>query len=576
MATGVSPAYDSLTSEQKALVDQLLKDNGSEIERLAMLQLLLEPGMEEAFLVRYFGHRLDAKLEDFHMRLIDTALNEARGLVLFPAGHGKTTIISSMLPILEAIRSPDIRIALIAKNDNEAAAIMMSIKSELEQNDLLIRDYGPFRPNNGDPMRAWAAEAISVRRRKRLGKEHTIAVFGAGSRQILGWRTDWVICDDVVTEKNSATEDQRAKHVTWYNDCVSTSPQKATAGKIGGRITAVGTMFHPRDLYATITEKKNADGSLVYKSHREDAIRDWAKQEPLWPAVWSWGDLMNVRSSEGTLSFNKRYRNKPVDESEQPFREDWLRGGGELPSGARHPGCLNHERVMGDVAWANEMGLRVFQGFDPAVGKTKTAKFCGTIIMGIDPADPAKRYLLDVHRDQMTVPHQRDAIIQNHMAYLGTVLTVTEENAYQAGLNQVITEELERRGLVLRIEGHTTGRNKQDPLIGIPSLSPMVENAYLDIPYGNAESQRKAEMLLDEMIEYPFFSTSDLLMALWFVHLKINTAVPNFKSFNRLDPRARYRRRNGSKGIVKNPYFDSQSNRVLAQDDSPDGEALVI
>ncbi len=547
-------SYNSLTLEQKVLVDRLM-EGAPALERLAMLQLLLEPGFEEAFLVRYFGHRLDASLEDFHMRLVHTALYEPRGLVLFPAAHGKTSLISILLPIREVIRNPDIRIALIAKNDDEAAAIMSSIQSELEQNDLLIEDYGPFRPDSGDPLRKWAASYISTRARRRLGKEHAIAVFGAGSRQILGWRSDWVICDDVVTEKNSATEDQRAKHVTWFNDCVSTSPQKKKRGEIGGRITVVGTMFHPRDLYATITEKKNREGNPTYVTHREDAVRDWQNREPLWPAVWSWEDLMDIRSSEGTLSFNKRYRNKPVDESEQPFREDWLRGGGELPTGGRHPGCLNPNRVMGDINEAIENGWRVFQGFDPAVGKTRSAKFCGHIIVGIDPASPNKRYLIDVVRAQLTVPQQRDRIISTHLSFPNMVLSVTEENAYQAGLHQVIDEECQRLGVTLRIEGHTTGRNKQDPTIGIPSLSPVIENGYLDIPYGNPESIRKAEQLLDEMIEYPFHPYSDLLMAMWFVHLKINTAVPNYKSWNRLSPKSRYRRTNKRKGMVHNPYF---------------------
>jgi hypothetical protein len=555
--TELSPAYDALTEEQKVLVDGLLDEHRPELERLALLQILLEPGFEEAFLVRYFGHRLDAMLEDFHIRLIDTALNDPRGLVLFPAQHGKTTIISTMLPILAALRNPNIRIAIIAKNDDEAAAIMSSIKSELEQNELLIADYGPFRPEAGDPMRSWSAGAISIAARTRLGKEHTITVFGAGSRQILGWRTDWVICDDVVTEKNSATEDQRAKHVTWFNDCVSTSPHKKFAGQIAGRITVVGTMFHPRDLYATITEKRKRGGEAMYHTHREDAVRSWDEQQPLWPAVWSWEDLMDIKTSEGTLSFNKRYRNKPVDESEQPFREDWLRGGGNLPNGARHPGCVNPTRVLGDLNEVADSGWSVIQSFDPAVGKTKSAKFCGHIVFGIDKADPRRRYLIEINREQLTLPQQVDLIIQTHLKYQAT-LSVTESNAYQAGLEQAIAEKCEQMGVTIRIEGHTTGLNKQDPEIGIPSLSPVVENGYLDIPYGNAESMRKAEMLLEELIEYPFFKYSDLLMALWFGHLKSNHAVPGGWSMNRLSPKSRYRRKNGRRGLVHNPYFANQ------------------
>lgn len=541
-------AYETLTKPQRALVESLMRDHGDELKRKAMLEILLEPGNEAAFLVRYFGDRLDAKLEDFHMRLINTALNEPRGLVLFPAGHGKTTLISCMLPVLEVIRNPDIRIAIIAKNDNEATAIMSSIKSEFENNQLLIADYGPFRPQNGDPMRAWLTEAISVKGRNRGGKEHTIAVFGAGSRQILGWRTDWVIMDDTVTERNSATDDQRMKHVTWFNDCVSTSPEKKKAGTLNGRITAVGTMFHPKDLYATITGKRKADGTPMYKSHREDAIRDYEAKLPLWPQVWSWEDLMNVKAAEGTLSFNKRYRNKPVDESMQPFREEFLLGDHS------HPGCLDHDRVMGEY----EPDWRIFQAFDPAVGKTRSAKFCGHIVFAVDPVFPRKRIILEITRAQLTVPQQRDLLIDTHLKY-DCVMSVTEENAYQAGLKQIIDERCEQLGLTLRFEGHTTGRNKQDPEIGLPSLAPLMENGDLRLPYGNPESVRRSNDLIEEAVEYPFHKFSDLLMALWFGHLRASQVTANYISTNRLDPKSRYRRNNNRKGIVHNPYFTSSN-----------------
>lgn len=552
---------DDLTPEQRELVESLWASNREEMEYKALLDVLIEPGMEEAFLMRYFGESFSAKLEDFHMRLIHSAMYEPRDLVLFPAGHGKTTLISGKIPILEVIRNPNIRISIIAKNDNEAEAIMSSIKAELEQNELLIADYGPFRPADGDPMRSWKTASMSVAARTRMGKEHTIAVFGAGSRQILGWRSDLVICDDVVTEKNSATPDQRQKHLDWFTTCVATSPQKRKAGEIAGRIVVVGTMFHPHDLYASITAMRKTDGEAMYRTHREDAIRDEAAKEPLWPEVWSWADLMNEKEAIGTLSFNKRYRNKPVDESMQPFREEYFTG-----AGGKYPGCYHPEMTLGDF----EQDWRVYQMLDPAVGKTNTAKFCGHIVFAIDPHFPKRRYVLEINRAQLTVPQQADLILDTHLkwgALAQMVMSITEENAYQAGLNQVIREKCDQQGISIRLEGHTTGRNKQDPSIGIPSLAPLVENGDLWLPTGNPESYRKSRMLAEEMIEYPFFRYSDLLMALWFGHLKVNTSFVNFKSTNRLKDESRYKPR-GNKHIIKNPLYVAGSHSVGAIEDS--------
>lgn len=532
--------FYELPESQQEMLEKLASKDLAEMEYKAMTQVLLRPGFEEAFLVRYFPHRLTSRLEDFHLRLIHDALYEKRDLTLFPAGHGKTTLITCLLPILEMIRDPDIRIVEILKNDNEAAAVIMSIKSELEQNDLLIADYGPFRPAQGDPMRSWSSEAVSIQARRRLGKEHTLTVFGAGSRLILGWRSDWVIMDDVVTEKNSNTEDQRAKHVTWFNDCVMTSPEKKKAGEIAGRITAVGTMFHPRDLYAYISEIEDADGNHVYKVSREDAIRDWEAQEVLWPALYTWQDMMNIRRAVGALSFNKRYRNKPVDESEQPFHEEDVRA------------CLDPNLVMGE--W--EPHWRIFQGLDPAVGKGKNAKRVGHVVIGIDPDQPEYRYVVEVGGEQLTVPQQRDLLISTALRYgVSHVCTVVEENAYQAGLSQITEERMNELGITFRLEGHTTGKNKQDPEIGIPSLGVLVEKHLLRIPYGDRRSKQIAERFIVEMVEYPFYAFSDQLMALWFVHLKSNVIIPNYRSFNYLNPKSMYRR-HMHRRTVKNPYWD--------------------
>ena len=64
----------------------------------------------DAFLGRYFAHRLNHRLEPFHLDLIKTAHTERRGLVLYPAAHGKTTIVSTLLPIWAICKDPNVRI----------------------------------------------------------------------------------------------------------------------------------------------------------------------------------------------------------------------------------------------------------------------------------------------------------------------------------------------------------------------------------------------------------------------------------------------------------------------------------
>lgn len=545
--------FAALSEQERDLVSQLSEEDLAAIERRAFLQLILEPGYERAFLFRYFGPdgsgRLSNDLEAFHLRLIMTALYEPRGLVLYPAAHGKTTLIGCLLPILEMIRNPNIRIVGVFKNETEALGVISTVKAELSENDLLVEDYGPFVPDDNDPRRPWKADWISVRARTRVAKEPTYAVFGSGAKNVLGHRSDWVICDDVVTEKNSSTPDQRTNMLTWYKEAVETSPEKIRAGEIAGRITTVGTMFHPKDLYDSIRRKVDRNGVPRYVMQREDAIADQEKHLPLWPERYSWDDLMDMRADMGTLSFNRRMRNRPVDESQQPFREAYILGEGD------YPGCFDHHRCMGEV----EPGWRIVCAIDPAVGASRSAKFVGRIVIAIPPENPAHRLLLLCERDQMTVPQQADSIIQTHLDF-NAMMSVIEVNGYQKGLEQIVQERMTEAGITLRIEPHTTGMNKLDPEIGLPSLAPLLEKGHLRFPMGDAESRRKSMMLVEEFVEYPFFAYTDLMMATWFAVLKSNTAIPNFDSWNRLDERSRYRRGSGKRGrTVKNPIYDHQT-----------------
>jgi hypothetical protein len=360
-------------------------------------QVILEN--PDLFILRYFADRI-SKLEDFHLRLIDNALNQLRGLTLYPAGHGKTTLTSTIGPVLEACRNPNTRVAIVAKNTAEGEDIMRAIQQEMSENPDLIRDFGPFKPE--DDGKAWSLSRIDVAQRTRRGKESTVSMFGARSKDVLGKRTDWTICDDVVTEDNSSTPEQRQKLRNWFDLCVETGPEHADS-----RLTVVGTRFDPNDLYGDLQELE-VEGARMWKVQREDAVANEEAHETLWPGRWPWKRLMEQKVKVGTLNFNKRYRNIAVDASRMVFKEEYVKGG--YVGNVRYPGCLDRGYKIGDFAdnW------RIVAGFDPAVGGTRSAKFCAHIILGEGSCKEHERcfWVIDICRDQLTLPQQVDIILR--------------------------------------------------------------------------------------------------------------------------------------------------------------------
>lgn len=502
----------------------------------------------DLFLLKYFPHRLSAlpdeppQLKDFHLRLIETATKESRGLILYPAGHGKTTTVSTLLPIWGVCKDPNTRISVILKNDTDAQNVGQAIQAELLGNKQLIEDFGPFQPEQGSG-KPWGVGKMSVQKRTRMGKEPTIALFGAGSRNALGHRTDWTICDDIVHDQNSSTPEQQDKLREWFNQGPATSGEY-----MDSRLTVVGTRFHPADLYQDLIDL----GS--YKVQHEDAVVDELEELTLWPERWPWLRLMERKLEMGTIDFNKRYRNIPVDRSRMAFREEWIRGGSL--GGVRYSGCLDKNYRVGEY----EQDWWRYAAFDPAIGLTRSRKFCAHVMIAAGSCKDHERcfWVVDVERDQMTLPQQVDLIIRKHLDN-DLFRTVVEANSYQAGLHQAIVAKMDEQGMALRIDPHYTTRvNKPDPEMGVLSMARWFENGMVHIPWGDSYSQRKMSQLVDELVQYPGKYT-DTVLAFWMAWRAAQEQGARYESTNYLRKAAPRWEKRTNRRRVMNPYYVKQN-----------------
>lgn len=524
--------------------------------------LLANPDL---FLITYFGHKI-RRLEEFHLRLIQTATTRTRGLILYPAAHGKTTLVSSLLPIWAMCEDPNIRMALIAKNEPDAKGIMQGILAELQGNDELIRDFGPFHAED----KPWGLEKMSVAKRTLRAKEPTLAAMGAKSRAALGHRTDWTICDDVITDQNSSTPEQRGKVKEWFMQGPATMAEEQD-----DRLTVVGTLFDPEDLYHDLIELTNNDGSPTWHLQREDAIvevcdcghdnasHNWGrtctectcdgfspdelKTTTLWVDRWPMARLMERRAEMGTLDFNKRYRNIAVDKSRMVFRQEYIDGG---YIGKDHfPGCKDKSHRVGEF----EHDWRRIGGFDPAVGITKSRKFCAHVTLAMGSCQDHERcvWVVDVERQQLTLPQQVDMILAKHREY-GLTASMIEANSYQAGLYQAVKHKMDEMGEVWKVEPHYTSRvNKPNPELGVQSMGSWFEAGRVHIPWGDVHSQRRMRQLVDELVMYPGRYT-DTVMAFWIAWLALQQSAPRFQSSNYLKKPLAW---GSHRRTVRNPHY---------------------
>lgn len=492
----------------------------------AKQQLIAEPAL---FILHFFPHRIQV-LKEFHIELINLALDERRGLELYPATHGKTSLISEIIPIYEICKDPDIRIGGLFKNQQEARAITRSIQSELVTNMDLIENFGPFQPEPDDEGKIWTQDRFDVAKRQRKGKSSTWAAFGAKGRGALGYRTDHTIADDVVTDQNSSTPEQREGLREWFMQGPMTMPDRHD-----GRITVVGTAFHPDDMYHEMMRMKlNDNDDRLWTTKVRRAILNDRTQEVLWPEMRPYLFLMEQKVAMGTLDFNKRFQNEALDPSGLVFHEAYIYGG--TLKGEKYPGCLDEGYTIED----SEPGWKVYTGFDPAVGTTRGHKFCAHVTLGVGscPKHETCYWLIDLKRDQMTLPQQVQLIIDQHLKYNATK-SLVEANVYQAGLVQQVKDKLMELNIGIQVEPHYTTRvNKPDPDQGVMSMGTVVEQGRLHIPWRDAASRTRMQQLVDELVQYTGVKsskTTDTVMALWFAWRAAQVSAPRFKPINRLD-----------------------------------------
>jgi hypothetical protein len=64
---------------------------------------------------------------------------------------------------------------------------------------------------------------------------------------------------------------------------------------------------------------------------------------------------------------------------------------------------------------------------------------------------------------------------------------------------------------------HKTNVNKNDSLYGIQSLAWDFEDKHISLPYGDPDGKRMTDEFGKEALNYPEYTTDDMLLALWFV-----------------------------------------------------------
>ncbi len=481
----------------------------------------------------------------FHNELDDTLsshLNRKIAIAL-PRGFGKSTHLAIGYPLWEMAKNHNVRILIVSNTAEISRTSLSAIKSHIEKNrkyqlwakaiDLKGRGVLPqLRPRHKREEH-WSADAITIEHEDLQTKDPTVSAVGLfGS--ILSRRADIIICDDIINQQNSETEEQRNKIKDWVHTTLL--PVLVP----GGRLIYIGNTWHLDDLMSNMLKDPQFDvrkrvPAILHEATRQDLWEQWANiqldesmpsedskskassfydehkaemdigVEVLWPDRFPYPDLY-MRRIASSYSFARMFQCDPSIRPNQQFQEKdierALQKGKDLVLGNGLPKGLEIDYITS--------GLDLAISTKPDADDTALLTI-GHVRYGNGDIKTGDYVILNIQRGKFTPTEVAD-MVSRHYAAVKPLGIRVETTAFQ----EMMADNLEDRGIP--VTSYKTGKEKHDPDIGVYSLSILLSRNKLVLPYSGSDAPTRQSItkLINEMRSYPDGHTGDSLMALWF------------------------------------------------------------
>lgn len=381
-------------------------------------------------------------------------------LVLLPRAHQKSHLIA-VWTAWWITKTPWTTVLYVSATEALALQQVYAIKQIMES--PVYRKYWPDMLHPEEAKREkWSASEVKVDHplRKEMGVRDATLLAKSIEANTTGLHCDVLVFDDIVVPSNAYTAEGRG-------NVAGAVSQFSSVLNPGGTTKAVGTRYHPNDVYGiwaeTVVVDYNEDGEPVgeyaqwavfERAVEQDGVFIWPRAQH--PRTKQWygfnhNVLAGIRATyyaQGERSqFHAQYYNNPNDTSEE--RVDM----------ANVPRYDKGKLKYSNGTWyLGSAPLAVYCGADLAYTANKRSDFTAFAVLGVDPDNMV--YILDL--EQIKTDRYSD--------YYDLLFTLHERWGFRradietnGGANVVVRylqDEVRRRGLPLTINGRQSRTEK--------------------------------------------------------------------------------------------------------------------
>lgn len=343
---------------------------------------MLTPDLIYGFSEAYLKNRYDTPRPTpaFHFKLWEyCCLPDKKVAIAAPRGFAKSTAVTHSYALAAMLFREHKYLIIVSDTETQASQFVGNIKTELKENEELIKAFGPFE------LEKDTETEVIVKFQD--GTKFKVRAKGAGNpmRGMLwdGTRPDLIIGDDLESDEAVMNQDRRLKLKEWFYGAVLPATSES------GKIRIVGTILHmdsvleqlmPKerspftvrhDLYEYNSDQFASWKSIKFRAHNEDmTVVLWPERRP---KEWLLKEKADYVERELADKYSQEYLNYPIDKEDAYFRQ------------------IDLQPIRDDGS-----PLNYYVGVDLAVTTKTKADYTAFVVVGIDPQGFMK--VVDVRR----------------------------------------------------------------------------------------------------------------------------------------------------------------------------------
>lgn len=412
------------------------------------------------------AERIKIYVRDKYKSFVKTSSRLAGAMFIEPREHGKTVRWSFAYVLWCLLTGRARYVLLIGASGDSASENLGNIRTELEENERILADYGELK---GD---------VWTNRRMELGNNSCLQAKGSGASmrgtRFRQFRPDLIVIDDVLKDDATNSPTQRSKIHRWLKRVVFNLGKTAF-------IIWVNTIFHNDDPISRLCRELEAGDLVNWTAVRLACLRE--DGSPLWPEYWDVQALEDKKKTIGIAAFSTEYMNEPLSDEDRFIQQEWI-----------------DEHRYSELPPRNR--LRFFQGVDPATGKHD-----GTAMVGLaQHVETGVFYVLPSFAERCSEQRTVDMMVQLyrswHFAAIGW-----EEVAFSGIYGNFIQKLAAERGIYLPIvKVGTRGQSKE---MRVRSYSMLIQGGLIRFP------ERGCSNIEQQLTEFPLGAYDDLCDGIW-------------------------------------------------------------